>query len=100
MKDSTTEGYTYILERKPCSVKDRKGLNDQWSYRDAKLQRRFYVGRTIDLQRRMKEHSKDRYKDYVLIWYVYGQYEKKVKKFGAVLFVECLREGILSETEK
>ena len=75
MKD-VGEGYTYILERK-----------------DAKLQRRFYVGRTINIERRMKEHSKDRYKDYVLIWYVYGQMEKKVKKFGAVLFVECLKEG-------
>ena len=78
MKDNSTEGYTYILERK-----------------DAKLQRRFYVGRTIDLKRRMKEHKKDRYKDYVLIWSVYGQYEKKVKKMGAVIFVECLREGVM-----
>ena len=70
MKNDTGEGYTYILERK-----------------EAKMQRRFYVGRTNNLERRMKEHQKDRYKDYVLIWSVYGQFEKSLKNFGATKFM-------------
>ena len=70
------EGYTYILERL-----------------ESKLQRRFYVGYTKDLRRRMKEHLKDRRKNYKLIWVVDGNFEKTIKKCGAVLFVECLREG-------
>lgn len=70
------EGYTYILERI-----------------ESKLQRRFYVGYTKDLRRRMKEHTKDRRKNYKLIWVVDGNFEKVIKKCGAVLFVECLREG-------
>lgn len=70
------EGWTYILERV-----------------ESKLQRRFYVGYTKDLRRRMKEHLKDRRKNYKLIWVVDGNFEKVIKKCGAVLFVECLREG-------
>ena len=77
------EDYTYILERL-----------------DAKSQRRFYVGRTNDIARRLVEHSRDRYSSYKLIWYFYGNLEAKIKKFGATMFVECLKEGIWHDNER
>ena len=75
------EGFTYILERQGSKIKGQ-GV------------RRFYVGRTIDLERRLKEHQKDGRQNYKLVWWVEGNFESKIKKFGAVIFMECMREGV------
>ena len=80
MTENNGEDFTYILERDDFSI----GAGS----------RRFYVGRTNDINRRMKEHSEDNYKNYHLVWKVYGNYEAKIKKFGASVFVECLMEGV------
>ena len=57
-------------------------------------QRRYYVGRTINLKRRLKEHKKDKYKNYKLVYIFYAslQVEKELKKFGATKFMNQLSE--------
>ena len=76
------EQITYILEN--INVRD-KGQGT----------RRFYVGRTISLKRRLREHQKDGRHNYKLVWWTEGNFETKIKKFGAVLFVKCIRKGEL-----
>ena len=63
---------------------------------EAHKQRRYYVGRTINLKRRLKEHKKDKYKNYklVYIFYASSQVEKELKKFGVTKFMN------LSEFER
>jgi predicted GIY-YIG superfamily endonuclease len=63
---------------------------------EAHKQRRYYVGRTINLKRRLKEHKKDKYKNYKLVYVFYAnlQVEKELKKFGVTKFMN------LSEFEK
>ena len=56
--------------------------------------RRYYVGRTTDLERRLTEHKKDGRQNYKLVWFVEGNYEAKIKKFGATLFMFCTWEGV------
>lgn len=62
----------------------------------AHKQRRYYVGRTINLKRRLKEHKKDKYKNYKLVYVFYAslQVEKELKKFGVTKFMN------LNESEK
>ena len=64
---------TYILENK-----------------NAKAKRRYYVGRTNSIKRRLKEHQKDAYKNYRLIYLFYStvQVERELKKFGVTKFLE------------
>ena len=64
---------TYILENK-----------------NAKTKRRYYVGRTNSIRRRLKEHQKDAYKNYRLIYLFYSkaQVERELKKFGVTRFLE------------
>ena len=54
---------------------------------DAKIGRRFYIGRTISLERRMKEHQKDGRQNYRLVFSWFGNIEKELKGFGAVRFM-------------
>ena len=62
----------------------------------AKMKRRYYVGKTKNLKRRLKEHLKDRYKNYRLIYFFCSriQVERELKKFGVTRFLE------LSEMDK
>ena len=62
----------------------------------AKARRKYYVGKTKFLKRRMKEHKKDAYKKYFLIYIFYSvvQVENELKKFGVTKFME------LSEIDK
>ena len=58
----------------------------------------YYCGKTNNMERRMKEHTNDRWKNYKLIWYIRGDYEKRiktsglpeVKKFGVNQFINCV----------
>lgn len=67
---------------------------------DVSYRRSFYIGRTNNLERRLKEHLKDRYKAYRLIWYIEGNYEKKFKKFGATKLVELIKMDLIKGGEK
>lgn len=61
---------------------------------EAHKQRRYYVGRTINLKRRIKEHKRDKYKNYKLVYVFYAslQVEKELKKFGVTKFINILSE--------
>lgn len=61
-----------------------------------KTKRRYYVGKSKNLKRRLKEHLKDRYKNYRLIYFFCNriQVESELKKFGVTRFLE------LSEIDK
>ena len=76
------KGYTYILENQNVP---KKGQGT----------RRYYIGFTRDLDRRMQEHTKDRRKNYKLMWYIEGNYEYKFKKFGATKFVELIKLDLI-----
>ena len=51
--------------------------------------RRYYVGRTNNMSRRMKEHAKDNYKKYVLVYMFLSvvQVEHELKHFGVTKFM-------------
>ena len=63
--------YTYIMKHKKSN--------------------KYYCGKTNNIDRRMEEHTNDRWKNYQLLWYVIGDYEKRIKKFGVNQFINCLR---------
>ena len=62
----------------------------------AKTKRRYYVGKSKNLKRRLKEHLRDRYKNYRLIYFFCSkiQVEGELKRFGVTRFLE------LSEIDK
>jgi predicted GIY-YIG superfamily endonuclease len=41
---------------------------------------KYYCGKTININRRMKEHKHDRW----------SNYEKRIKKFGVTQFTRCM----------
>lgn len=51
----------------------------------------FYCGVTTNLERRMHEHSKDRWKNYVLLYIFNGNYEKEVKRAGVRTITDLIR---------
>ena len=51
----------------------------------------FYCGVTENLKRRMHEHSKDRWKNYVLLYVFNGNYEKEVKRAGVRTITDLIR---------
>ncbi len=61
-----------------------------------KARRRYYVGRTKFIKRRLKEHKRDARKNYRLIYLFFNtvQVEYELKKFGVTKFLE------LSEIDK
>ena len=77
--ESMTVHYTYVLENP-----------------NALPQRRYYVGRTNNITRRMNEHLRDKYKNYKLIWFIEGNYERKIKDWGATRWMEIIHSGILN----
>ena len=54
---------------------------------------KYYVGKTINVERRMKEHKTDRWSNYSLIWCVKGDQEQKIKFFDVKRFIYCVLEG-------
>jgi predicted GIY-YIG superfamily endonuclease len=64
------------------------------------LDNELYCGYSENLEKRLIEHKKEKYphwfsfkdrKSFILIWYIKGNYEKDIKRFGIKKFVECLR---------
>lgn len=76
-------GLTYILENR--------------SYQ----RRRYYVGYTENLERRLKEHGKEgMYKKHLLVWYIEGNFEKFIKNTGITLFMDIISSGVtINENE-
>ena len=54
---------------------------------------KYYCGKTNNINRRMKEHKNDRWKNYQLVWYIEGDYEKRIKKFGVNQFMITISTG-------
>lgn len=59
----------------------------------------YYCGRTINIERRMKEHRKEKYphwfcndnrRNFKLVWKIEENFESKIKKFGVRNFMRCL----------
>lgn len=57
---------------------------------------KYYCGKTNNLNRRLKEHSKDKWKNYRLVYNVLGDHEKKIKSFGVERFFNCIITGVVS----
>lgn len=57
---------------------------------------KYYCGKTNNLERRLKEHSKDKWKNYTLIYEILGDHEKKIKSFGVERFFLCVITGVVS----
>lgn len=65
--------------------------------------RRYYIGRTTRLEKRMREHHKDGRGNYHLVFLYFGDIEKPLKKFGATKFMDlsekdklCLTDSIMN----
>ena len=52
---------------------------------------KYYCGKTIDIDRRIKEHRKDRWCNYNLFCVMNGDLEKPIKKFGVKQFLLCMQ---------
>ena len=86
MKKDKQKWVTYILENKNFQ-KEGQGA------------RRYYIGRTTNLDRRMKEHLKDGRICYNVVFLHFGDIEKQLKKFGATKFMNLSYEEQLCLTD-
>lgn len=59
----------------------------------------FYCGKTKDLHRRLAQHKQEKRphwfafknrKEFIVLFKIIGDYEKKIKKFGIRNFVKCI----------
>ena len=77
---------TYILENKALK-------------RVGQGARRYYIGRTTRLEKRMQEHQKDGRGKYIIVFFYIGDIEKQLKRFGATKFMNLSEEDKLCLTD-
>lgn len=52
---------------------------------------KYYCGKTANLEHRMKEHAKDRWQHYELVYTFEDDFEKQIKRAGVESIVNLLR---------